>query len=94
MENIIKQGTIFGPILCCGSMAEMNYIEKTKASTMLTKDDNIEALVYVDDIGAAGSRTRISELGKALRQMEREKGLRSILRRRQHMQDRRQKRRE
>ena len=72
----------------------MNCTEKTKTSTMLTKDDDIEALVYVDDIGAAGSRTRISELGKALRQMEREKGLRSILRRRQHMQDRRQKRRE
>ena len=75
VENTVKQGTIFGPILCCGSMAEMNNIGETKASRRLTKDDDIEALVYVDDIGAAGSRTTINELGKNLRQMEREKGV-------------------
>ena len=31
--------------------------------------------MYIDDIGAAGSRTTINELGKNLRQMEREKGV-------------------
>ena len=56
-------------------MAEIKNIRETKASTRLTKDDDIEALVYVDDIGAAGSRTTINELGKNLRQMEREKGV-------------------
>ena len=31
VENVVKQGTNFGPIFCCGSMAEIN-IGETKAS--------------------------------------------------------------
>ena len=41
-EIIVKQGTIFGPIFCCGSMAEANNIGETKASTRLTKDNDVE----------------------------------------------------
>ena len=52
------------------SMAEVNTIAQN-----LTKNDNIEALVYLDNIGAAGSRTTINELGKYLRQMEGEMGV-------------------
>ena len=74
VENIVKQGTIFGPTFCCGSMTGINNIGEMKASTRLTKDDDIEALVYGDDIRAAGSRTTINRLGKNLRKMEREKG--------------------
>ena len=75
VERIVKQGTIFGPILCCGSMAEINNIGEKQASTRLAKDKDIEALVYVDDIGAAGSRATINQIGKNVRQMEIEKGI-------------------
>ena len=45
-------------------MAEINNIGEKQASTRLAKDKDIEALVYVDDIGAVGSRATINQIGK------------------------------
>ena len=42
-------------------------------ATFVTKDTAVGALIYVDDIGMAGSKRVIEETGKNLRRIETEK---------------------
>lgn len=42
-------------------------------ATFVTKDEVVEALVYVDGIGMAGSKLVIEEIKKNLERMEKEK---------------------
>ena len=72
-ERIVKQGTILGPIMCCSSTAKVNTIGR-KTKTVITPEANIEALIYVDEIGAAGTVKSIEEVGKNLALMEEVKG--------------------
>ena len=69
----MKQGTILGPILCCSSTAKVNTIGR-KTKTVITPEANIEALINVDDIGAAGTVKSIEEVGKNLALMEEVEG--------------------
>ena len=73
VERIVKQGTIFGPLLCCGNTARINHIGEVMPATFVTKDKAVGALVYVDDIGMAGSKRVIEETGRNLGRMEKEK---------------------
>lgn len=70
--EIVKQGTVFGPILCCCSTAKVNRMKK-RPVTIITPTMEIEPLVYVDDIGAAGSKEMIEATGLNLREMEKKK---------------------
>ncbi len=72
VDEIVKQGTIFGPMLCCVNSANINNM-KEKAVTYITPELEIQALTYVDDIMAAGSKEVIEKVGKNLRNMEKEK---------------------
>ena len=56
VEKIVKQGTVFGPLLCCGNTSRINTIGDVMPATFVTKDTAVGALVYVDDIGMAGSK--------------------------------------
>ena len=64
VRNIVKQGTIFGPILCCSSTGRIDEMGKGNTESVVSPKMNIGTLIYVDDIGAAGSKTRIEEVGE------------------------------
>ena len=54
VREILKQGTVFGPKLCCISTEKVNSIQHV-VSTSLTPEMTIGAPVYVDDILGIGS---------------------------------------
>ena len=58
---------------CCGNTARINTIGDAMPATFVTKDTAVGALIYVDDIGMAGSKRVIEETGKNLRRIETEK---------------------
>ena len=72
IEELVKQGKIFGPLMCCVNSAKINDM-KEKAVTHLTPELYTSALAYVDDIMAAGSKETVESVGKNLRRMEIEK---------------------
>ena len=72
VRNIVKQGTIFGPLLCCCNTAMIEEIG-TQATTFISPNMEIASLTYVDDILAGGSPEMIEEVGKKLAIMEKEK---------------------
>ena len=74
INRIVKQGTIFGPLLCCGNTKEINNIGDRATSTYITAKKEIGALIYVDDIGIAGSKETIMQAGNNLAAMEKKKG--------------------
>eukprot|EP00794_Sanderia_malayensis_P015001 gene15001-16550_t len=70
IEDVVKQGTIFGPLLCCSNTSKIDEIGTVSAETMISPNMPIGTLIYVDDIGMAGSKTTIETVGKNLRIME------------------------
>ena len=72
-KYLVKQGTIFGPQLCCSSTLTVNDIG-SKTKTVVSPMLSIESLVYVDDIEAVGSKKTIELAGENLRKMEEMKG--------------------
>ena len=72
MEELVKQGTIFGPLMCYVNSAKINDM-KEMVVTHLTPELYIGALAYVDDIMAAGSKETVERVGKNLRRTEKEK---------------------
>ena len=72
-KSIVKQGTIFGPKLCCSSTSKINEIG-AKSMTVVSPNLDIEALIYVDDIEAIGSKRVIEVAGENLKKMEEAKG--------------------
>lgn len=72
VEEIVKQGTVFGPVLCCINSAKINEM-KEKAVTHISPNVYTEALAYVDDILAVGSKEHIEKVGKNLLEMEKRK---------------------
>ena len=73
-DRIVKQGTVYGPQLCCSSTEKVNEIGEAKAHTLISPKLAIEALVYVDDIAGAGSKENIKIIGENLQKMEQRKG--------------------
>lgn len=71
-KEIVKQGTVFGPQLCCVSTDQVNRIGMPP-TTMITTTETIEALVFVDDIAAIGGKDTIEQAGSNMRRMEEEK---------------------
>ena len=67
-KKIVKQGTIFGPMLCCGSTSKIN--DGYQRETAVSPEMSVGSLVYVDDIGAAGTKETIEETTERLQDME------------------------
>ena len=73
-DRIVKQGTVYGTQLCCCSTERVNEIGEKRPQTMISQNMAIEALVYVDDIGGAGTKENIMVVAECLRKMEQHKG--------------------
>ena len=52
IKEIVKQGSIFGPIMCCATTSRVNNIGETVQYSYGKVDIGIS--VYMDDIAAAG----------------------------------------
>ena len=68
---IVKQGTIFGPKLCCSSTSKVN--DKSNMVAMISPTMKVESLIYVDDINATGSKMMIETAVDNLKEMEMKK---------------------
>ena len=71
IKETVKQGSIFGPIMCCATTSRVNNIGKTVQYSYRKVD--IGMSVYMDDTAAAGG---IAEIRKGIRncaKMEKEK---------------------
>lgn len=71
VNEIVKQGTIFGPKLCCASTGKVN--NGITKSTVVFPSISIKAATFVDDIGAFGTKELIENTMKRCQEMEREK---------------------
>ena len=74
IKEIVKQGSIFGPIMCCATTSRVNNIGATVQYSYGKVDIGIS--VYMDDIAAAGG---IAEIRKGIRncaKMEKEMNMR------------------
>ena len=71
-NEIVKQGTIYGPKLCCVSTDKINTLEE-ECITYLSPDLYTKGLVFVDDMAMAGSREAIEKFGKNIKSMEEKK---------------------
>ena len=60
VEELVQQGTVFGPVLYCLNSAKVNEM-KEKIVTQLSPHLCTEVLTFVDDILAAGSKEHISK---------------------------------
>ena len=72
VKESVKQGTQFGPLMCCANSAQINKMRE-KTVTHITPELSIGTLVFVDDILAAGSKDVIEKVGQNLGRMEIEK---------------------
>ena len=72
MKELVRQGTIFGPVLCCVNSVKINEVGE-RVVMYITPEISIGALAYVDDIMAAGSKDTVEKIGNKLRTMEKEK---------------------
>ena len=71
VKEVVKQGTIFGPIMCCAETSTVNSIgEEVKYSYGKI---NIGMPVFMDDIATAGKAEHIKKGIKNCARMEKEK---------------------
>ena len=71
VKEVVKQGTIFGPIMCCAKTSTVNSIgEEVKYSYGKI---NIGIPVFMDDIATAGNTEHIRKDIKNCAGMEKEK---------------------
>ena len=73
LEKIVKQGTVYGPQLCCASTDKINSVG-TAHPVVVSPGVEIKNLIYVDDIAAVGNKEMVEEAGKNLKIMEDQKG--------------------
>lgn len=63
MKNIVKQGTIYGPMLCSISTDKINRIEE-KPVTTYGDNLNLDPMTYVDYIIGTGTKQTVAEVIK------------------------------
>ena len=73
VKEVVKQGTIFGPIICCAETSTVNSIgEEVKYNVKITN----RMPVFMDDIATAGKADHIRKGIKNCARMEKEKKIR------------------
>ena len=85
VNEIIKQGTVFGPKLCCVSTQAVNNISGKKVSPYITQELDIGVPVYGDDILGVGNISTVEQVIANTHRMEEEKNS-SLVRRRLNIQ--------
>ena len=71
VKEIVKQGTVYGPKLCCGSTGKIN--EGIKEVEVIYPSVSVKAMAYVDDIAGGGSRNLVKAVMEQGREMESKK---------------------
>ena len=71
VREIVKQGTVYGPKLCCASTSKVN--EGLSTEEVLYPTVSVQALAYVDDINSNGGKKVVEEVMKKCGRMEEEK---------------------
>ena len=61
MEEIVRQGTIYGPILCGVTTDKVNSCNK-KVITYYNTETELETMTYVDDICGVGSKENVEQI--------------------------------
>ena len=73
-NNLVRQGTIWGPTLCSSSVDKVNKIGR-KCTTIIGNNIKVEMLAYVDDINhATNNKIQLEKAVNNLRAMEKTKG--------------------
>ena len=83
VEEVMKQGTIFGPIMCCASTSRVNAIQEA----MIYHYGKVEIgmLVFMDDIEAVGIADNIRKGIQNCRRMGIEKKMIYVLKKTKHI---------
>ena len=72
IKEVVRQGTIMGPILCTVETDKINAIGETSI-TNIGPELPIKNLIYVDDIAGIGTKDSIETVGRNLMVMEERK---------------------
>ena len=73
VHEIVRQGTVFGPKLCCVSTQAVNHISGKRVSSYITPELDIGVPVYVDDILGVGDISTVEQVIANTHRMEEEK---------------------
>ena len=71
VKEIVKQGTVFGPKLCCASTGKVN--KGNNLHTTIYPNIQVQALTFVDDIESLGSRNSVQGTIANCSEMEKKK---------------------
>ena len=71
VKEIVKQGTVFGPKLCCASTGKIN--EGIEMEEVLYPSVSVKASTYVDDILGGGRREFVQAVMEKCKENEKEK---------------------
>jgi len=69
VQEVVRQGTIWGPTLCAVSTEKVNNIG-TRASTRYGRSTDVESLTFVDDICGLGNNETVSTVIRNCKEME------------------------
>ena len=83
IEEVVKQGTIFGSVICCASTSRVNSIHKTVKYEY--GKISIGMPVYMDDISAVGNAENVRKGIQNCRRMEIEKKMEYGLKKSKYM---------
>ena len=62
VEEVVKQGTVFGTKLCCASTGKIN--DGLENKEVLYPEDHLESVIFVDDIEADGGKGSVEGVMK------------------------------
>ena len=71
VKEIVKQGTVFGPKLCCASTGKIN--EGLEEKEVIYPTVSIQAMTYMDDIEGGGTAKFVQAVMDQCREKEIEK---------------------
>ena len=72
MSEVVKQGTISGPVLCGAEMDRVNKSDK-RVKASYGPNYNIGMPGFVDDLSAGGSKEDVVDAIRCCRELERRK---------------------
>ena len=71
VKEIVKQGTVFGPKLCCASTGKVN--DELEIEEVVYPNVSVKAVTFVDDIEGGGRREFVKAVMERCKELEDEK---------------------